>query len=75
MDYGLILTWSVTLNSSDFACDAIFVYKETTPNEILMENMPVIELLFSISTIKKKIHQTESEFNPKKNSFKIAGAL
>lgn len=42
MDYGLILTWSITLNSSDFACDAIFVYKETTSNEILMENMPVI---------------------------------
>lgn len=41
MDYGLILTWSVTLDSQNFACDAIFVYKETKFDEILMENMPV----------------------------------
>lgn len=41
MDYGLILTWSVTLNSADFTCDAIFVYKELKWNESLMENVPV----------------------------------
>lgn len=42
MDYGLILTWGVKLNSHDFACDAIFVYKDTRLKENLMENLPVL---------------------------------
>lgn len=41
MDYGLILTWGVKLKSHDFACDAIFVYKDSRLNESLMENLPV----------------------------------
>lgn len=41
MDYGLILTWNVMLDSSDFTCDAIFVYKESKFSENLLENQPV----------------------------------
>lgn len=41
MDYGLILTWNVMLDNSDFSCDAIFVYKESKLGENLLENQPV----------------------------------
>lgn len=41
MDYGLILTWTIMLDSPDITCDAIFVYKEYKSSEILMENLPV----------------------------------
>lgn len=40
-DYGMILTWSVNMRSDDFTCDAVFVYKETNINEILLDNSPV----------------------------------
>lgn len=48
MDYGLILTWNVMLDSQEFSCDAIFVYKESQSSEDLMENLPVMftSLLF-----------------------------
>lgn len=39
MDYGLILTWSVSI--SEFTCDAVIVYKASNANESLLNNSPV----------------------------------
>lgn len=39
MDYGLILTWSVSI--SEFTCDAVIVYKASNANETLLNNSPV----------------------------------
>lgn len=41
-DYGMILTWSVNMQSDEFTCDAVFVYQETNADEILLDNSPVI---------------------------------
>lgn len=40
-DYGLILTWSVDLNSRDFACDAVFIYHESNSEVTLVDNAPI----------------------------------
>lgn len=40
-DYGLILTWSVNLNSRNFGCDAVFVYHESDLEATLMSNAPI----------------------------------
>lgn len=46
MDYGLILTWSVSLRNHEFACDAIIVYKESNMNESLIDSPTVSMILF-----------------------------
>lgn len=40
-DYGMILTWSVNMQSDEFTCDAVFVYQEKNVDEILLDNSPV----------------------------------
>lgn len=46
MDYGLILTWSVSLRNHEFSCDAIIVYKESNSNETLVDSPTVSMILF-----------------------------
>lgn len=41
MDYGLILTWSVSLRNHEFSCDAIVVYNENNLNETLVDSSTV----------------------------------
>lgn len=48
MDYGLILTWSVSIN--DFSCDAVVVYKVSNGIETLLNNLPV-KLFFTSKAI------------------------
>lgn len=47
MDYGLIITWSVSLENDEFSCDAIVVFKETNSSETLVDNSPVSSLTHS----------------------------